>query len=176
MVESSTWCRSVWCHTAPQSGADFVAWTRDVDLGDVDLGIDNDQRCASANGRGMARDDRLGRRLTRWGGVWPSGLCFGLLAQVAQSPLQRLEPQQRMKLLGSLILLAIGGVALVVLAWLWMRVGRRKLRREDGVVNPSRKRVQVDDWARKPLTESLRTDSVANGPSGNGPDGDRDGS
>ncbi len=85
--------------------------------------------------------------------LWPNGLGCFLLAQVAQSPLQRLEPQQRVKLLGSLILLTIGGVSLVVLAWLWMRVGRRNSRREDRVLQHDRKAAQVDDWARKPLTK-----------------------
>lgn len=84
---------------------------------------------------------------------WSAGLCLCLLAQVAQSPLNRLEPPQRAKLLGSLILLTIGGIALVVLAWLTLRIGRRYLRREDETFQQLRCRSQADDWASKPLVK-----------------------
>jgi hypothetical protein len=75
--------------------------------------------------------------------------------QVAPSPADRLEPVQRAKLFGSLALLALGGVAMIVLAWLMLRVGRRSSRREDMAVESLRKkRSDADDWAAKRLVES----------------------
>ncbi len=70
---------------------------------------------------------------------------------LADSPLSQLEPVARAKLLGGLILLAIGGVALVVLCWLTLRVGRRALRREDVIVQRLNRQTGADDWAAKPL-------------------------
>ena len=83
-----------------------------------------------------------------------------LLAQAAPSPADRLEPAQRAKLFGTLALLALGGVAMVVLAWLALRVGRRSSRREDLAAEMLRKkRADVDDWAAKKLIDPMAEDT-----------------
>jgi hypothetical protein len=74
-----------------------------------------------------------------------------LLGQAESMQFMRLPPAARAKIIGALILLTIGGVALVMLAWLALRVGRRNLRRlEDR--SPARwSKVHGDDWAKTPL-------------------------
>jgi hypothetical protein len=78
------------------------------------------------------------------------------VAQASKLPLNRLEPAARARLLAALILLTILGIALVVLAWLALRVGRRSLRREDAHVRPRRGTLSPDDWASRPLVRSER--------------------
>jgi hypothetical protein len=58
---------------------------------------------------------------------------------------------QAAKIIGALILLTIGGVALVMLAWLALRVGRRNLRRLEDRSPPRWSKVHGDDWAKTPL-------------------------
>jgi hypothetical protein len=54
------------------------------------------------------------------------------------------------KLVSALILLTIGGVSLIVLAWLALRVGRRSADRP--VLRAThRTGLPPDDWAHKPL-------------------------
>jgi hypothetical protein len=67
-------------------------------------------------------------------------------------PITRLDPAARAKVLGALILLTIGGVALVTLAWLALRVGRRQVRRVDDVLARRQQAPVADDWAQKRLT------------------------
>ncbi len=54
------------------------------------------------------------------------------------------------KLLSALILLTIGGVSLIVLAWLALRVGRRSAERATPHTTHAAG-PPLDDWARKPL-------------------------
>jgi hypothetical protein len=74
-----------------------------------------------------------------------------LLGQSHDTPITRLPPAARAKLIGSLILLTIGGVALVVLSWLALRVGRRYLNRSEEITSLRSPQVHRDDWADKPL-------------------------
>jgi len=75
-----------------------------------------------------------------------------LLAEVERTPLSRLPPLTRFKLLGGLILLTIGGVALVVLSWMMLRVGRRAWRRDHARVTQRAHPVERDDWAKHPMS------------------------
>jgi hypothetical protein len=78
--------------------------------------------------------------------------CAALLPLLfAQSPWNRLQPEQQARLVGSLILLTIGAVAVVVLAWLALRVGRRSSQREDLKMELFRQKIKAEDWASKPL-------------------------
>ncbi len=74
-----------------------------------------------------------------------------LLGQAQSRQFMRLPPAARAKIIGALILLTIGGVALVLLAWLALRIGRRNLRRLEDRSSPRWSKVHVDDWANKPL-------------------------
>ncbi len=74
-----------------------------------------------------------------------------LLLQSQPLPIMRLPPAARAKLIGGLILLTIAGVALVVLSWLALRIGRRNLNRSDDVDAQRRRQRPRDDWADKPL-------------------------
>jgi hypothetical protein len=65
--------------------------------------------------------------------------------------IMRLPPAARAKLIGTLVLLTIGGVALIVLSWLTLRIGRRYLNRSDEMVSHRTGPAQRDDWADKPL-------------------------
>ncbi|MBM4090475.1 MAG: hypothetical protein FJ276_13795 [Planctomycetes bacterium] len=94
------------------------------------------------------------------------GLLAGigsLLAQADKLPITQQDPSTRAKAIGALILLAIGGVALVTFAWLALRVGRRQLRREDGLVGQRRGNASSDDWARKPLVPRPPADRRGDG-------------
>jgi hypothetical protein len=75
-----------------------------------------------------------------------------ILAQ-ADAPAQKsLDSTAKFKLIAMLILLTIGGIALVSLSWLYLRVGRRVLKRTD--LSAQRRRSAekfAEDWARKPL-------------------------
>ncbi len=82
-----------------------------------------------------------------------TGLCFCLVAQVAESPAMRLEPAQRAKLFGAFVLLCIGGISLVILSWLALRVGRRNSRRADLAIQQMQKQAPADDWATRPLAK-----------------------
>ncbi len=86
----------------------------------------------------------------------PGVVTSFLVAQATEMPVNRLESVARVKLLGALILLTIGGTALVFLSWLALRVGRRSLHREDAKVRQLRARVSRDDWASKPLVQPDR--------------------
>ncbi len=81
-------------------------------------------------------------------------ICPLLMALLADSPARQLEPVARAKLIGGLILLTIGGVSLIVLCWLALRVGRRMSRREDQMIRRLRQREQPEDWASLPLVRS----------------------
>ncbi|MHB0961375.1 MAG: hypothetical protein ACYC6N_16055 [Pirellulaceae bacterium] len=74
-----------------------------------------------------------------------------LLGQPERMPLMRLPPAARAKLIGALILLTIAGVALIVLSWLALRMGRRFLNRSDDLAAQRSRPVPGDDWADKPL-------------------------
>jgi hypothetical protein len=75
----------------------------------------------------------------------------GLLGEATDSRFMQLPPAARARFLGALFLLAIGGIALVTLTWLALRVGRRNLRRLDKSAPPRWSEVAADDWAQKPL-------------------------
>ena len=92
-------------------------------------------------------------RVTRHRTELVASWCVCLVAQASKSPWERLEPAQRFKLFGALILLTIGGISFVILAWLALRVGRRSSRREDVKWEQRRGRVSSDDWAKKPLVK-----------------------
>ncbi len=99
---------------------------------------------------------RTCRRLARQGTLRTIGVAAPLPLLLAESPLDRLKPEQRAKLIGSLVLLTIGGVALIVLAWLALRVGRRSSQREDLAMELFKQRVKAEDWASKPLVPPER--------------------
>lgn len=69
------------------------------------------------------------------------------VAQMRAVPKDRRVAVQWAKLIGSLVLLTIGGVALVVFAWLWLRVGRRASQREGALLKRRRAGPLEDDWS-----------------------------
>ena len=71
------------------------------------------------------------------------------VAQLRAVPKDRRVAVQWAKLIGSLVLLTIGGVALIVFAWLWLRVGRRVSQREDALIQRRGAGPRDDDWTRK---------------------------
>ena len=81
-----------------------------------------------------------------------------IVAEIAKMPADQLEPVQRVRLLGSLILLSLGGISLIFLAWLTLRVGRRSSRREDDKWRGRRDKASLDDWAARPLADALDRD------------------
>jgi len=86
---------------------------------------------------------------------------LGLLAQTSAPTAQTAPRVTMFKLVAMLILLVLGGVALVVWAWLTLCVGRRQVRR----AAPSAARakgavVTPDDWARKALIPNNPTEAV----------------
>jgi hypothetical protein len=76
-----------------------------------------------------------------------------LVAEVEKSPLSRLPPRTQFKVLGGLILLTIGGVALVVLSWMMLRAGRRACQRDEARMSQRNRTLDRDDWARHPLPQ-----------------------
>lgn len=74
-----------------------------------------------------------------------------LLAETAKSTPDRVALAERLKLYGALFLLTMGCIAVVLLAWLALRIGRRSSRREDLKYEQLRSRARADDWANKPL-------------------------
>lgn len=83
---------------------------------------------------------------------WRAVATFApLLGQASGNRFMRLPPAARARLLGALFLLAIGGIALVTLTWLALRIGRRNLRRLENSSPPRWSPVHADDWAKKPL-------------------------
>lgn len=64
---------------------------------------------------------------------------------------QQLEASQRFRLVAALSLLAMGGIALICLAWMMLRAGRRSSRREDRAVERLGHGPDPDDWARSSL-------------------------
>lgn len=74
-----------------------------------------------------------------------------LLAEIERSPLSRMPPRTQFKVLGGLILLTIGGVALVVLSWMMLRAGRRAWHRDDERLGQRTPALDRDDWAKHPL-------------------------
>jgi len=87
--------------------------------------------------------------------------CFVLLAAAAEAVPDRVTLAQRAKLFGALFLLTLTCIAVVLLAWLALRVGRRSVRRQDLKYEKLRSRARVDDWASKPLIppEDVRHDA-----------------
>ena len=84
-------------------------------------------------------------------------LCIQpLLAQAEKMQITKLEPRVRAKVIGALVLLTMAGIALVVLSWLVLRIGRRQARREDHKLARRQRQLNVDDWAEKPLAGSQR--------------------
>ncbi|MHB8974361.1 MAG: hypothetical protein ACYC3X_12915 [Pirellulaceae bacterium] len=77
-----------------------------------------------------------------------TGTLLGLLGEMQ---IVRLPPAALAKLIGALVLLTIGGLALIVLSWLALRTGRRywnrSVERASHCVGPTLR----DDWADKPL-------------------------
>lgn len=72
-----------------------------------------------------------------------------LLGQVPSHPTHTVRKLVLFKLVSALILLTIGGVALVVLAWLTLRIGRRQADRlELGTRRAAGP--PIDDWACAP--------------------------
>lgn len=71
------------------------------------------------------------------------------------------------KMIAMLILLVIGGTALVIWAWLTLRTGRRTLRRRtaDMLANSPAGSTKFagDDWARKPLYPDMGSDPEPEG-------------
>ncbi len=78
-------------------------------------------------------------------------IMVNLLAEVERTPLSRLPPLTRFKIIGGLILLTIGGVALVVLSWMMLRAGRRALHRDTRGTQRAHP-VERDDWAKHPMS------------------------
>lgn len=114
------------------------------------------------NGReaGAQARDRWQRRAGGWGMARGFGLLGLVLGTQADKPsLERLEAEQYVRLVGSLILLTLGGVSLVVLAWLALRMGRRYSRRQDAVLEKLRCRINADDWVTPPPSSPDDTDS-----------------
>lgn len=89
--------------------------------------------------------------------AWQSNSLASLEWLVAQavrpdSPLSRLPPQLRARLLAALAAFVILGLGMMALVWLGARVTRRYMNQE-----PLRRRDPVahaDDWAARPLSES----------------------
>lgn len=92
-----------------------------------------------------------------------AALTVSLLAEVERSPLSRLPPRTQFKAIGILILLTIGGVALVVLSWLMLRAGRRAWQRDDARLSQRNQTIDRNDWAKHPLPET--TDPLDDPPS-----------
>lgn len=65
------------------------------------------------------------------------------------------------KLIAMLILLVIAGVALIIWAWLTLRVGRRQARRTtaQASVHADQSAATPDDWASKSLVPTEPNDS-----------------
>jgi hypothetical protein len=82
-----------------------------------------------------------------------AALSVSLLAEVERSPLSRLPPRTQFKVIGGLILLVIGGVALVVLSWMMLRAGRRAWQRDDARLSQQSRALDRNDWARHPMPE-----------------------
>ncbi len=74
-----------------------------------------------------------------------------LLGQVPSHPTHTVRKLVLFKLVSALILLTIGGVALVVLAWLTLRIGRRQTERP-GFEATRAAGPPTEDWARAPRT------------------------
>lgn len=103
---------------------------------------------------------RWQRRARTWGTARGFGLLGLVLGAQSDKPsLERLEAEQYVRLVGSLILLTLGGVSLVVLAWLALRMGRRYSRRQDAVLEKLRYRIHADDWVTPPPSSPDDTDS-----------------
>lgn len=92
-----------------------------------------------------------------WSTGWLGACCLCVLGQAAKSPLERLEPLQYVRLISALVLLTGGGIFVVLFAWMMLRAGRRKVRREDAARDRMGQRTYVDDWAAKPLVKSEDT-------------------
>lgn len=77
-----------------------------------------------------------------------------LLAHTARLP-EGMDPVTPAKAVAALVLLSIGGIALVVLSWLFLRVGRRSLRRDDARQPRRHDEALHEDWAKQRLTGDL---------------------
>ena len=76
-----------------------------------------------------------------------------LLAETT-TRLNQLAPASRARLFGSLLLLAIGGLAFMLICWALLRTGRRHIRRADSGEFKSSRRPR-DDWATRPLRSQI---------------------
>ncbi len=92
---------------------------------------------------------------------WAVATLVQVLGQSSDSRFSRLPPKAQFRLVGGLLLVAIGGIALVTLTWLALHIGRRNLRRLENSDPPRWSPVHADDWARKPLADkpSARPDA-----------------
>jgi hypothetical protein len=70
-----------------------------------------------------------------------------------KTPIQRMEPAQRAKVLAALAALVMLGFLLVFLAWLGAKATRRYMNREPNLIEkpPPATPVREKDWADKPL-------------------------
>jgi hypothetical protein len=81
--------------------------------------------------------------------VWAG--CI-LAAEPNESPLKRLDPAQRAKVMMAMISLLVIAIVLVLVAWLFARAARHYVRRT--LMSPCpRTNIVPDDWANKPLIE-----------------------
>jgi hypothetical protein len=78
---------------------------------------------------------------------------ISLLAQVNSPAAKSIDPELRAKIVGQMILLTIGGVALVTLAWLALRIGRRYVQRSGDFDrwSSSADRADWEDWAKRSI-------------------------
>ncbi len=90
-----------------------------------------------------------------------------LLAQAQSAAAHAARDVTLFKLVAMLILLVLGGAALVVWAWLTLRVGRRQIRRRGATARaatmPGANSISTDDWARKPLHDEQLPGSEGDG-------------
>jgi hypothetical protein len=76
-----------------------------------------------------------------------------LLADVEANNVVPGDPSVRARLVLALILLTIGGLTLIVLSWLALRIGRRHANRLEPRPDAPRRQLSDDDWARQRLTK-----------------------
>lgn len=87
--------------------------------------------------------------------VW--GAVGGLLAQGQNAPaLERMSPQQRVKVLAAFAAFMILLFGMIALIWLGARVTRRYMNQEP--LRPLDPLERADDWATKPLHRPERPD------------------
>lgn len=82
----------------------------------------------------------------------PAFLPF-LLADVEAKNVVPGDPSVRARLVLALILLTVGGLALIMLSWLALRIGRRHANRFDLQPDGPQRLIPDDDWARQRLAK-----------------------